>query len=281
VNAREGTRSFPVQSVEHGVPSSRVEEVAVEEPLEIRVAGDAIALTMRTPGDDRFLAVGFLYAEGIITSLADVGSVYTCGRSDEPAYGNTIEVTPGPGARIPEERLSRARRTFATTSACGVCGRDSIDDLLARCPTRSEDTRIAAELIARATDLLALDQPHFARTGGLHAACAINSNGQVLASAEDIGRHNAVDKVVGRLLYAGALSSAIDAERPLLLAVSGRASFEIVQKAAMAGFLCVASISAPSSLAIETARATGLTLAAFVRSGRFGLYAGAERVAGR
>lgn len=278
MSAREGTRSFAVEAVEHGVPSSRVEDIAVEEPLEIRVAGDAIALTMRTPGDDRFLALGFLFAEGIITSLADVGSVYTCGRSDEPGYGNTIEVTPGPGARIPEERLARTRRTFATTSACGVCGRDSIDDLLARCPRRGDDTRIAAALIARATDLLALDQPHFARTGGLHAACAITSNAQVIASAEDIGRHNAVDKVVGKLLYAGALSSPSDAARPLLLAVSGRASFEIVQKAAMAGFLCVASISAPSSLAIETARATGLTLAAFVRGGRFGLYAGSERV---
>ncbi len=276
MRAGEGTRTFPAQAMEHGVPSSRVEEIAIEEPLELRVAGDAIALTMRTPGDDRFLALGFLFAEGIITSLADVGSVYTCGRSDEPGYGNTIEVTPGPGTRIPEERLARTRRTFATTSACGVCGRDSIDDLLTRCPTRTDVTPIAAELIARAPDLLALDQPHFARTGGLHAACAITSNGKVVASAEDIGRHNAVDKVVGKLLYAGALAN--DTERPLLLAVSGRASFEIVQKAAMAGFVCVASISAPSSLAIETAQATGITLAAFVRGGRFALYTRPDRV---
>ena len=133
--------------------------------------------------------------------------------------------------------------------------------------------------MARAPELLALDQPNFARTGGLHAACAIAANGKVLASAEDIGRHNAVDKVVGKLLYAHALPRLdADGAEPVLLAVSGRASFEIVQKAAMAGFACVASISAPSSLAIETAQALGITLAAFVRGGRFALYAHPECV---
>ena len=279
MSSRESTRPYAAASFHLGAPSSRCEDIVVEEPLEIRVAGDALALTMRTPGDDRFLAVGFLFAEGIIESLADVGSVYTCGRSDDPRYGHSIEVSEGPGARLSNERLMRTRRSFVTSSACGVCGRDSIDDLLTRCSKRSDSHTLHSQLIARAPELLERDQKHFAKTGGLHAACAIDSEGKVRACAEDVGRHNAVDKVVGKLLYAHSLPSS-PAERalPWLLAVSGRASFEIVQKAAMAGFTCVASISAPSSLAIDTAEATGITLAAFVRGGRFSVYAHAQRV---
>ncbi len=284
MSVRDATRSYEAVSVDAGVPSSRLEHVVVEEPLEIRVAGDALALTMRTPGDDRFLAVGFLFAEGIITSLADVGSVYACGRSDDPRYGHSIEVTPGPGTRISNERLMRTRRSFVTSSACGVCGRDSIEDLLARCSIQSDTQPIASALIARAPQLLALGQPHFERTGGLHAACAIDLEGKVLACAEDVGRHNAVDKVVGKLLYAQLLPNASVRRSSkarggaVLLAVSGRASFEIVQKAAVAGFACVASVSAPSSLAIDTAQAMGLTLAAFVRGERFSIYTHAQRV---
>jgi FdhD protein len=276
---REGIRQVFVVAHEQNAFSSRVEDVVVEEPLEIRVAGEALALTMRTPGEDRFLAVGFLFAEGLIGSLADVGSVYACGRSDDPRYGHTIEVTPGPGARICNERLMRTRRSFVTSSACGVCGRDSIDDLLTRCTKQTAARPIARALVASAPTLLAQGQPQFARTGGLHAACAIDAEGKIIACAEDIGRHNAVDKVVGKLLYAGALPGPSKAANgPLLLAVSGRASFEIVQKAAMAGMTCVASISAPSSLAIETAEAMGITLAGFVRNGHFSLYTHAERV---
>ncbi len=279
MSARESTRRVAAQFVARGVASSQLDEVAIEEPLEIRVAGDALALTMRTPGDDRCLALGFLFAEGVIQGLADVGSVYVCGRSDDPGYGHTLDVAPGPGARLPNERLARARRTFATSSACGVCGRDSIVDLLSRCPRPARLRPVQGALIARATALLTLDQPHFARTGGLHAACAIDPQGRVVASAEDVGRHNAVDKVVGRLLLAGALPGrAPDDEGGSVLAVSGRASFEIVQKAAMAGFACVTSISAPTSLAIDTAEATGVTLAAFVRGERYSLYSHASRV---
>ncbi len=285
MSSHAGTRPFDAVSLDTSMSNARVErierveEVVVEEPLEIRVAGDALALTMRTPGDDRFLAVGFLFAEGIISSLDDVGSVYVCGRSDDPRYGHSIEVTPGPGTRVSNERLMRTRRSFVTSSACGVCGRDSIDDLLTRCSKLGDVGPISSALLSRAPSLLALGQPQFERTGGLHAACAIDPDGKVLACAEDVGRHNAVDKVVGKLLYAHALPGQKTGQaRPIVLAVSGRASFEIVQKAAMAGFACVASVSAPSSLAIETADATGVTLAAFVRSGRFSLYAHASRV---
>jgi len=278
VSVTSSTHRVPVVAVEHSVPSSRLDEVAVEEPLEIRVAGDVIALTMRTPGEDRFLALGFLFAEGVIAGLSEVGSIYTCGRSDGPGYGNAIEVTPGPGVTLADEHLSRAQRRFVTSSACGVCGRDSIDDLLARCPRQTDMRKLSATLINEAPRLLALGQPGFQHTGGLHAACAIRADGQIAASAEDIGRHNAVDKVVGKLLFESLLPSQSGENAPVLLCVSGRASFEIVQKACMAGFRVVASISAPSSLAIETAEASGLTLASFVREGRFTLYTHPERV---
>jgi FdhD protein len=264
---------------ETGLRVARHEEVVVEEPLEIRVAGEAVALTMRTPGDDRELALGFLHAEGVIDSLADVGSVYRCGRTDQPGYGNVIEVAPGPGVSLDVERLARARRTHLTTSACGVCGREGIDDLLARLPARERlpHVELSAALLRRVPALLARGQARFSRTGGLHGVCAVSADGEVLAAAEDVGRHNAVDKVVGALLLAGQLPR--HTRTACLLAVSGRASFEIVQKAAMAGFVCIASVSAPSSLAVATAEASGLTLAAFVRDGRFTLYAHAERVA--
>jgi FdhD protein len=258
-------------------------EVAIEEPLEIRVAGDAVALTMRTPGEDRYLALGFLHAEGVIESLADVGSVYHCGRIDDPRHGNSIEVVPGPGAALDLEQLSRSRRVGLTTSACGVCGRDGIDDLVARLPRRRDARRIDSAILRAVPELLSAGQANFARTGGLHAACAIDAAGAVLAHAEDVGRHNAVDKVVGKLLYGGQPGQGgahpEDPSAWLVLAVSGRASFEIVQKAAVAGFACVASVSAPSSLAIETAAHVGLTLACFVRNGHYTLYAHADRVA--
>jgi FdhD protein len=260
---------------------SRIDDVVVEEPLEIRLGGDPFTTTMRTPGEDRFLAVGNLFCEGIITGLADVGTVAHCGRTDDPRYGNAIEVTPASGTHIDDARLERGRRLGLTTSACGICGRDGIDDLLARLRPLPADVNIAGELLARAPALLAEHQPTFARTGGLHAAAAIDSAGNVVAFAEDIGRHNAVDKVVGKLLYTGQLPAGpatSSGTAPVLLLVSGRASFEMVQKAATAGFVALASVSAASSLAIETAQAVGLTLAAFARAGRFTIYSGGQRV---
>jgi FdhD protein len=276
----KGLKQVAAVCVQHGAAASEASWVVVEEPLEIRVAGDAVALTMRTPGDDRQLALGFLFAEGVIGSLADVGSVYHCGRSDDPRYGNAIEVVPGPGARLDFDALARTRRVGITQSACGVCGRDGIDDLLTRIAPLADEVLLEPGLIARVPGMLALHQPNFARTGGLHAACAITAAGEVLASAEDVGRHNAVDKVVGKLLLAERLprAQADEQHTARVLAVSGRASFEIVQKAAAAGFVCVASVSAPSSLAVETADALRVTLASFVREGRFTLYAHPARV---
>lgn len=268
-----------VVAMRDGVITRRREDVVVEEPLEIRVAGESLATTMRTPGEDRFLALGFLFAEGVILSIEDIGSVHHCGRMADPRYGNTIEVIAGPGVNLDVERLLRTKRTGITQSACGICGRDSIDDLLARVPLSTSTATIESALLLRIPELLAVRQDNFALTGGLHAACAITSSGQVVAHAEDVGRHNAVDKVVGKLLHSQKLPRDDSVENaPRILAVSGRASFEIVQKAAVAGFICVASVSAPSSLAIETANSAGITLAAFVREGRFTLYSHESRV---
>lgn len=275
----KGIRRVEIVAVRDGQTTHREENVVVEEPLEIRVAGESLATTMRTPGEDRYLALGFLLAEGVIFSLDDVGGVHHCGRLDDPRYGNTIEVIAGPGVNLDVERLSRTKRTGITQSACGICGRDSIDDLLARVPVTSSKATIESALLLKIPELLSVRQDNFALTGGLHAACAITSSAEVLAHAEDVGRHNAVDKVVGKLLYARKLPRDDTSENAArILAVSGRASFEIVQKAAVAGFACVASVSAPSSLAVETAISAGMTLAAFVRDGRFTLYSHEVRV---
>jgi FdhD protein len=253
------------------------EWLAVEEPLEIQVAGESVATTMRTPGEDHYLALGFLFAEGVISGADDVCGVYPAGPHTASGFRSVVDVVPSSHARIQVERLERSHRAVTPSSACGVCGRDGIADLCARLVPRAlVKGGLDAGLLARAPRLLAEHQPRFLQTGGMHAACAVNARGEVLAHAEDVGRHNAVDKVVGRLLCRHALPT--EGEE-LLLVVSGRASFEVVQKAAAAGFGAVASVSAPSSLAVATAQQVGLTLAAFVREGRFSLYTHPERIA--
>lgn len=254
--------------------------VAVEEPLEIRVAGETVAVTMRTPGNDAELALGFLFAEGVLRGLDDVGQVFHCGRSDDEAYGNAIEVTPAPGAHVVLKRVDAARRGTLTTSACGICGRQSIDDLIEQCGPVPAYEALPRELLARAPGLLRAVQPTFDATGGVHAAAVLSRDGAVLASAEDVGRHNAVDKVVGTLLRARRLPATRDAGGPEVLVVSGRASFEIVQKAAVARLAAVVSVSAASSLAIDLAGRSGLVLGAFARDGAVQLYTGAARVTG-
>lgn len=262
--------------VEDGAGASVVQEVVEEAPLEIRVEGDRLSTTMRTPGHDHCLALGFLFAEGLIHSRADVGSVRHCGRTSDPNYGHVLDVLPGPGARIDRERFEAARRATTLTSACGVCGRAQIEDLLSEIPVLPT-VHFASSRLFEAVDALARHQAAFARTGGAHAACAMSREGGLLAHAEDVGRHNAVDKVVGKLLLSGALEARAATES-WLLAVSGRVSFEIVQKAARAGMSVLVGVSAPTSLAVRAAERSGMTLAAFVRASRFTLYAHAERV---
>ncbi len=266
------------------------DDVAVEEPLEIRVQGDPLAVTMRTPGDDRRLAVGFLFAEGIVHSADDLGSVVHCGRPDQEGFGNTIDVAAAPGVHFDVERVRTAKRGTLTTSACGVCGRQSVDDLLALAGPLTDERTVPRALIESSPVRLRRAQVNFERTGGTHAAAAISANGELLASFEDVGRHNAVDKVVGelvlrRLLDRGSspgirapLQARAPGKSPVLLAVSGRASFEILQKAAVARIPVVAAVGAPSSLAVDLANKLSITLCAFVRQGSMNVYTGAQRL---
>lgn len=249
------------------------DQVAVEEPLEIRVAGEPLSVTMRTPGHDRELALGFLWAEGIIASLADVSSVTHCGRTDDEGRENAIEITAAPGARLRLPEDSLARRGTLTTSACGVCGRRSIDDLLARCRPVDPGAQMTKQAVLAAVESLQRTQPLFARTGGCHGAALVDLAGGHVATFEDVGRHNAVDKLVGSRLLAGKIPSPDHA-----LIVSGRTSFEIVQKAIAAGIPIVVGISAASSLAIDTARRAGVALVGFARGEALVVYSGAERI---
>lgn len=256
-------------------PTERMDEVALEEPLEIRVAGEVLAVTMRTPGHDHELSVGFLFAEGLIESQDDIGSIRHCGRTKDADYGNVIDVLPAPGTALDVERASSLRRGTLTTASCGICGRTTVDDLMAHCTRRDDNSRISREALARLTERLRDLQPGFQRTGGVHAAGLAEIDGSYRCVREDVGRHNAVDKVVGRHLLDRALPGP-----GCVLVVSGRTSFEIVQKAARAGVCAVVGISAPSSLAVQTAARAGITLIGFARDRTFSVYAGPERIMG-
>jgi FdhD protein len=272
------TRGVRVLGQEGELGPSTLDDVVVEEPLEIRVAGDALAITMRTPGHDEDLALGFLLAEGIVSSASDVGRIAHCGRPGDEGYGNTIDVLPGAGAILDPDRLQSSRRGTLITAACGVCGRRSIDDLLERLEAfevGDPDTGgVSVDLLRRCTEDLRSNQANFDRTGGVHAASLLDREGRMLAVAEDVGRHNAVDKVVGALLRQERLGEAV------VLVVSGRVSFEIVQKAAVARVPIVAAVSAPTSLAVDLAERLGLTLCGFVRRGGLNIYSHPGRLAG-
>lgn len=256
-----------------GGRASRVDdELAVEEPLEIRIGGDTFGVTMRTPGRDLELVAGLLLSEGLIRSSADLGGLRHCGRLGDEGARNVVEVTEAPGVHFAERALD-ARRTTVVSSACGICGRSTIDDLVERLGDRHDPTRFEASFLAGLPELLSREQANFMRTGGLHAAGAAAPGTALSLVREDVGRHNAVDKVVGRMLLDGQLPALGHA-----LVVSGRASFELVQKALMAGFSALVSVSAPSSLAVTTALRFDLVLLGFVRGGSFNVYSGAHRL---
>ncbi|MGQ0505978.1 MAG: formate dehydrogenase accessory sulfurtransferase FdhD [Myxococcaceae bacterium] len=286
----KGTTVREALRIREGAPASWVDPVAVEEPLEIRVSSETLATTMRTPGNDVELTLGFLFSEGILRQYEELASVVHCGRVGEEGFGNVIDATAAPGVRLPLERVTQARRGTLTTSACGVCGRKSVEDLLALCQPLEFDLKVPYALLHQATRMLTDVQENFAQTGGVHAAVAISHQGKRLAGFEDVGRHNAVDKVVGALVRDGVISSRVfpsqavskppHEQRPAVLAVSGRASFEIVQKATVAGIPVVASVSAASSLAIDLASKAGLTLATFVRGDGLNVYTHRSRILG-
>jgi FdhD protein len=253
-----------------GTTTSRGDNLAVEEPMEIRVGGRRVAITMRTPGDDFELATGFLVSEGVLGAAEDVVAIRYCtGSRPDPTY-NVVDVTPAPHVVVPD-----LGRNFSITSACGVCGKDSLDKVrtTTRWPVAGDAVRVPATLLAALPDRLRAGQTVFERTGGLHAAGLFAADGRLLCLREDVGRHNAVDKVVGWALTSGLL--------PLtgcVLQVSGRASFELVQKAMMAGIPILSAVSAPSTLAVDLAAEAGLTLAGFVRDGGMNIYSGAGRI---
>jgi FdhD protein len=273
---RSATLSVPVRRIAGDGTQSGRDALVVEEPLEIRVGLpgspddelSALAVTMRTPGHDFELATGFLITEGIVDDPATIRSVAYCGLPpDEQEYNIvTVRVT----ADIDLERHSR---TMYTTSSCGVCGKASIDAVAVACPDPPVGRNVSPEVVAALPTGLRRRQRWFDETGGLHAAGLFTGDGEAVQVREDVGRHNAVDKVVGWAAQQGRL--------PLddtVLVVSGRASFEIVQKAAVAGIATLVAVSAPSSLAVSAADELGVTVVGFARDSRFTIYSHAERI---
>ncbi|MEW1640110.1 formate dehydrogenase accessory sulfurtransferase FdhD [Streptomyces sp. NPDC093801] len=253
----------------------RPDTLVAEEPLEIRLNGKPLAITMRTPGDDFALAAGFLVSEGVIARASDVRAVTYCEGATEDGSNtyNVVNVQLAPEVPVPDITLER---NVYTTSSCGLCGKASLDAV--RTATRfpglaADPVRIPADLLSLLPDRLRAAQKVFDRTGGLHAAGLFSAEGELLDLREDVGRHNAVDKIVGRALQDGRLPLA-----GAVLLVSGRASFELAQKAVMAGIPVLASVSAPSSLAVDLALDSGLTLVGFLRGPDMNIYAGEERI---
>jgi FdhD protein len=276
-----GHRTVEIDALRDAGNARRRDAIAVEEPLEIRLlregasdnggTGQPLSITMRTPGHDSELAVGFLHGEGIVREPRDVVAVGPCGPS-----GNVVRVTVRAGLDFDSARLAR---NFYTTSSCGVCGKASIDAVTASTGRRDVGARefvVREEVLRSLPDRLRASQAEFAETGGVHAVGLFTAAGELMASREDVGRHNAMDKLVGASFRDGALPWR---ERVVLL--SGRASFELLQKAMMAGVPVVAAIGAPSTLAVELAESSGITLVAFLREGGCNVYTHAARVRSR
>ncbi len=269
------TERRKVIRIRDGAVSTRPDTLVAEEPLEIRLNGRPLAITMRTPGDDFALAAGFLVSEGVLTTAADLRNIVYCAgaTADGANTYNVVDVTTAPGVTVPDITLER---NVYTTSSCGLCGKASLDAVRTTTRHPIADTpplRVTPELLAELPDRLRAAQRVFDRTGGLHAAALFDEHGGLLDVREDVGRHNAVDKLVGRALQSGDLPLS----RTVLM-VSGRASFELAQKAVMAGIPVLAAVSAPSSLAVDLAAETGMTLVGFLRGSSMNVYAGEERI---
>jgi len=273
------TTTAPVQTVENGLSSSRSDVLAVEEPLQICLNGFPLSITMRTPGNDLDLAVGFLFTEAIIVDVNQILSMRSDHGVDEPgepapeSSSDRVTIRLKPDVTIDPARI---RRNFYTSSSCGVCGKLAISALEVHPPRpmRQSGAKFRPDLIYRLPDLLRQTQHAFDRTGGLHAAALFSPEGSLLGLREDVGRHNAVDKLIGFALRDGKLPL----EDSLIL-VSGRAGFELVQKSIMASIPVLAAVGAPSSLAVDLANRFGMTLVGFLRGQRFNIYSGAWRIA--
>jgi FdhD protein len=264
----------PVRKLSAHGERRRPDALAAEEPMEIRIGGKALAVTMRTPGNDVELAHGFLLSEGVIGSREDISSARYCDSVDDKGRNtyNVLDLALADGVPPPETGVER---NFYTTSSCGVCGKAALDavKLRTRFDPSASTFAVTTDVLSALPDTLREQQRVFAQTGGLHGAALFDAEGSLLVVREDVGRHNAVDKVLGWALLEGRI--------PLLgngLLVSGRASFELVQKAAMAGIPMLAAVSAPSSLAAELAEEDGMTLVGFLRGESMNVYCGDQRI---
>ncbi|RII12361.1 formate dehydrogenase accessory protein [Streptomyces sp. YIM 130001] len=275
-----------VVRIRDGAVTTRPDTLVAEEPMEIRLNGKPLAITMRTPGDDFALAAGFLVSEGVLARADELRSIVYCAGATEDGRNtyNVVDVQLAPDVRVPDITLER---NVYTTSSCGLCGKASLDAVRTQAHWPIDDATgadgsdgsaapvlLTPELLASLPDRLRASQQVFDRTGGLHAAALFSTEGELLDIREDVGRHNAVDKLVGRALQDGRLPLS----RTVLM-VSGRASFELAQKAVMAGIPVLAAVSAPSSLAVDLAEESGLTLVGFLRGTSMNVYAGVHRVA--
>ena len=272
-------KSVNIKKVSDSGVESKPDLLAIEEPLEIRIGfgslndrqQKSLSVTMRTPGHDFELASGFLFTEGIIQNFDQIESIKYCedvGKQEEKE--NIVRIELKHDVTIDFEKL---QRHFYTSSSCGVCGKTSIDSVKVNCTHVQSDLKVASEIIHKLPDVLRKEQAVFQYTGGLHASALFDNNGKLILLREDVGRHNALDKLIGAMLF--------KREMPLsnyIVVVSGRASFELVQKAAVAGVPILAAVGAPSSLAVDLAKEFGMTLLGFVRDNRFNIYSGAERV---
>lgn len=247
----------------------RADAITAEEPLEIRLSGATITTTMRTPGNDLELAHGFLHSEGLIRQAQDVSNARYCAGATGPDGQNTYNVLDVQTASYVRAPGLENLRLTTTNSACGVCGSASIGSIMDKAYRPVQPVKLSPDLVLSLPEVLRGEQKQFRRTGGIHAAGAFESDGTMIVAREDIGRHNAADKVIGHLM----LEDTLDTPGRILV-MSSRASFELVQKAIMAGFSALIAVSAPSSLAVELAKEAGLTLVAFTRENRFNLYSG-------
>lgn len=261
------TKKVRIQRWRDGKKEIVEDELAVEEPLEIRINNQPLSVTMRTPGHDDELVAGFLFCEGIVKNRKAIESIQPHPRNK---YGNIVNVTLGENETVDWNRL---KRSFVSTSSCGLCGRESIDAVITNVPKIQSEFVIAHRVVESLPEKLLTSQSAFSSTGGLHAAALFDSRGRSIITREDIGRHNAVDKVIGW----GVLNGKLPFAKRVML-VSGRASFEIVQKTLMARLPLLCAISAPSNLAVELSKSRGQSLVGFLRESRMNLYAGAKRV---
>lgn len=263
-----GTHRVHVMKISEGHPQHIEDEVVVEEPVEIRVNGESVSVTMRTPGDDFDLAAGLLWTEGIIQSASEIGSIAYCPDEEQPELKNVVNIT-----LVDNSRKIAPSRSAWTNSSCGLCGKASLDAIRQICRPISSLMTVQRDVLYALPARLRQAQSNFDRTGGIHAAALFDNAGKMLLLREDLGRHNAVDKVLGGALRSGDIGTS-----ETVMVVSGRLGFEIAQKALVAGVPVVVSVSAPSSLAVELAEDFGMTAAGFLRGRSMNVYAHPERI---